>query len=77
MRFLFALALTSLVLFESIEVATPGHGTSPESVAGSQERGASCEATGVGHDLVAGGALACRAGSETRLFGDGLPAVAD
>src|SRR2546426_7937716 len=58
MRFLFAVTLTSLVLFESIEVATPGHTTSAQGVRSNRERGAYCEAASVRQDPLASGALA-------------------
>ena len=77
MRFLFAVTLTSLVLFESIEVATPGHTTSAQGVRSNRERGAYCEAASVRQDPLASGALACRAGSPSRPFDDGIAAVAD
>jgi hypothetical protein len=73
MRFLFAVALTSLVLFESIEVATPGPATS-RGLRSDAEPAASCQAAAVieEHD-----ALMCRTGSLNRAFDDGVRAVAD
>ena len=72
MRFLFAVALTSLVLFESIEVATPGPATS-RGVRSDRGRGASCEAAArPDRD-----ALMCRTGSTSRAFDDGARSVAD
>ena len=73
MRFLFAIALTSLVLFESIEVATPGPATSGREVRSDRGQGASCEAAAARQDP---DALMCRTGSTSRAF-DGDRAVAD
>jgi hypothetical protein len=77
MRFLFALTLTSLVLFESIDVASPGRATSGQGVRSDRERGAYCEVAGVRQDPLTSDALACRVGSPSRAFENGAPAVAD
>jgi len=77
MRFLFALTLTSLVLFESIDVASPGRATSGQGVRSGRERGASCEVAGVRQDPLTSGDLACRVGSPSRAFEDGARAVTD
>ena len=72
MRFLFAVALTSLVLFESIEVATPGPATS-RGLRSDAEPAASCQAVAAPEQR---DALMCRAGSLNHAF-DTARAVAD
>ncbi|HYV57805.1 MAG TPA: hypothetical protein VE911_09670 [Candidatus Nitrosopolaris sp.] len=73
MRFLFAIALTSLVLFESVEVGTPGPATQ-RGLRTESEPAASCQAAAGPEQIET---LMCRAGSLNCAFDDGPRAVAD
>lgn len=73
MRFLFAIALTSLVLFESIEVATPGPAPS-RGLRTDSAPAASCQAAAAPEQR---DALMCRTGSLNSAFDDERRAVAD